>query len=124
MDPTEIGLFRLAEQRLAWVDRRQELLAQNVANANTPGYRPQDLAGFSGLLGSIALAQTSPMHISAAGHAAAEALQHVAERAPAGNGVSIEAEMSKVADTAGIQELVLNLEHGYMGMFRTVIGRS
>ena len=32
--------------------------------------------------------------------------------------------MSKVADTAGIQELVLNLEHGYMGMFRTVIGRS
>ena len=78
MDPTEIGLFRLAEQRLAWVDRRQELLAQNVANANTPGYRPQDLAGFSGLLGSIALAQTSTMHISAAGHAPADALQHVA----------------------------------------------
>ena len=42
MDPTEtgvadIGLFRLAERRLAWVARRQELLAQNVANANTPG---------------------------------------------------------------------------------------
>ena len=124
MDPTDIGLFRLAEQRLAWVDRRQALLAQNVANANTPGYRPQDLKGFSGVLGSIALAQTSPMHIHAAGQAASEALQQVAERAPSGNSVSIEAEMGKVADTAGIQELVLNLEHGYMGMFRTAIGRS
>ena len=29
MDPTDIGLFRLAERRLAWVDRRQQVLAQN-----------------------------------------------------------------------------------------------
>ena len=39
MDPTDIGLFRLAEQRLAWADQRQQLLARNVANANTPGFQ-------------------------------------------------------------------------------------
>ncbi len=124
MDPTDIGLFRLAEQRLAWVDRRQQLLAQNVANANTPGYQAKDVGPFGGLLGSMNLSQTSPMHIAAAGLAAEQALHGGAERAPAGNSVSIESEMSKVADTAGVQELVLNLERGYMGMFRTVIGRS
>lgn len=124
MDPTDIGLFRLAEQRLAWVDRRQQLLAQNVANANTPGYQPRDLKSFSGALNSIGLVQTSPMHINTADRTAGAAPGSFAERTPAGNGVSIESELGKVADTAGIQQLVLNLERGYMGMFRTVIGRS
>ena len=43
MDPKRIGLFDLAERRLAWADRRQAVLAQNIANANTPGYKPHDL---------------------------------------------------------------------------------
>ena len=34
---TQGGVFDLAEQRLAWLDQRQRMLAQNVANANTPG---------------------------------------------------------------------------------------
>ena len=54
MDPTQIGLFDLAERRLAWADRRQELLAQNIANANTPGYRPHDLQPFAATLTSAA----------------------------------------------------------------------
>lgn len=124
MDPTDIGLFQLADRRLAWVDKRQQVLAQNVANANTPGYEPRDLASFGGVLKSLGMTTTSPVHIAAAGDAARSAVSGVPDRAPGGNAVSIEREMSKVADTAGIQELVLNLERGYMGMFRTVIGRS
>ena len=124
MESNDVGLFRLAEQRLAWIDRRQQLLAQNIANANTPGYNPRDVKAFAGVLGSVGLAQTSPMHIAAAGHAATDALAQPAERTPTGNGVSIETEMSKVADTAGLQELVLNIERGYLGMFRTAFGRS
>ncbi len=124
MDPVDIGLFRLAEQRLAWVDQRQQLLAQNVANANTPGFQPHDVASFAGSLSQATLAQTSPLHIAAAGHAAASALARPTGRAPGGNGVSIEDELGKVADTAGIQQLVINLEHSYMGMFRTAIGKG
>ena len=124
MDPTDIGLFHLAKERLAWVDRRQQLLAQNIANANTPGYQPHDLKNFSGVLRAVDLSQSSPMHMASVSHEAGEFLSHGAERAPAGNQVSIEAELSKVADTAGIQELVLNLQRSYAGMFRTVIGRS
>lgn len=124
MDPADIGLFRLAGQRLAWVDQRQQLLAQNVANANTPGFQPRDLPSFAGTLTQAALTRTSPLHISASGHDATAALARSSSRAPGGNGVSIEDELSKVADTAGIQQLVINLEHSYIGMFRTAVGKG
>src|SRR5277367_3695919 len=51
MGTTHIDLFNLAEQRLAWADRRQAVLAHNVANANTPGYKPHDLRAFADMLG-------------------------------------------------------------------------
>src|SRR5262249_23723863 len=47
MDAKHVGLFDLAERRLAWATRRQSVLAQNIANANTPGYKPHDLRPFS-----------------------------------------------------------------------------
>ena len=39
MDPTHIGLFDLAERRLAWADQRQTVLAQNIANAEHAGFQ-------------------------------------------------------------------------------------
>ena len=124
MDPTDIGLFRLAEQRLAWVDRRQQLLAQNVANANTPGYQARDVAPFAAMLASPSLAQTSPLHLEGSAPMAGVLAGRPSERAPSGNTVSVEDQLSKVADTSGIQELVLNLHHTYQSMIRTALGRS
>ncbi len=133
MDPTEsgsadIGLFRLAEQRLAWVGRRQELLAQNVANANTPGYQPRDLAPFAQALAhadpAAALVRTDPMHIAASSTAQSDRPFRPRERAPDGNGVSVEDQLTKVADTSSTQELVANLYRKYNGMFRTALGRA
>ncbi|RYF10860.1 MAG: hypothetical protein EOO77_20625, partial [Oxalobacteraceae bacterium] len=46
MDPTDIGLFRLAEKRLNWVEQRQQVLAQNIANANTPNFKARDVSPF------------------------------------------------------------------------------
>jgi len=43
MDLNEIPLFRALGQRMSWLTRRQEVLAQNIANADTPGYVPRDL---------------------------------------------------------------------------------
>ncbi len=126
--PADIGLFRLAEQRMAWVGRRQELLAQNVANASTPGYQPRDLAPFARALAhaspAAGLMRTDPMHL--AGTSTAQSAQPVRprERAPDGNGVAMEDQLTKVADTAGTQELVANLYRKYHGMFRTALGRA
>ncbi len=119
----EIGLFRLAEQRLDWVDRRQRLLAHNVANANTPGFQPRDVAPFAAALPG-GLAATAPLHLQGTGRAAGERAGAVAERSPSGNTVSLEAELARVADTASTQELVLNLHRKYQGMMRLALGRG
>jgi len=133
MDPTEtgpadIGLFRLAEQRLAWVGKRQELLAQNVANANTPGYQPRDLAPFASALAranpAAALVRTDPMHLTATSTMQSGQPLRPRERASDGNGVSMEDQLTKVADTAGMQDLVANLYRKYNSMFRTALGRA
>jgi flagellar basal-body rod protein FlgB len=124
MDPTDIGLFRLAEQRLAWTDRRQQLLAQNVANANTPGYAPRDMAPFAAALSGATLSLTSPMHMAPGGRGAGEKSIRPTEKSPSGNAVSLEDQLSKVADTQGVQTLVLNLHHKYQSMVRLALGRS
>ena len=121
-----MGLFDLAERRLGWIDRRQTLLAQNIANANTPGYLAKDLQPFAQSLARALpeLAVTNPMHLagSASGSGAA-ARARPSERAPDGNAVSMDEQLTKVADTDGAQALVINLYHKYLGLFRITIGK-
>ncbi|ENZ81491.1 flagellar basal body protein [Caulobacter vibrioides OR37] len=47
MGPDDIPLFGMLKSRLGYLTERQKLVAQNVANADTPGYRPSDLKPFS-----------------------------------------------------------------------------
>lgn len=44
MDLNKLTMFKLLKGQMGWLNRRQEVLAQNVANADTPGYKPRDLA--------------------------------------------------------------------------------
>lgn len=44
MDLNKLTLFRMLKGQMGWLNRRQEVLAQNIANADTPGYKPRDLA--------------------------------------------------------------------------------
>ena len=124
--PTDIGLFQLAERRLAWAGQRQAVLAQNVANANTPGYQPRDVAPFAAALNAVSpgLAVTDPGHIQPTAGAADLRHARPRERAPDGNAVSLEDQLMKVADTSSTQEMVANLYRKYHGMFRTALGRA
>lgn len=47
MGPDDIPLFGMLKSRLGYLTERQKLVAQNVANADTPGYRPRDLKAYS-----------------------------------------------------------------------------
>jgi len=124
--PTDIGLFRLAERRLAWAGERQAVLAQNVANANTPGYQPRDVAPFAAVLGAMSpgLAVTDPGYMQPAAGTAGMGHSRPRERAPDGNAVSLEDQLVKVADTSSTQEMVANLYRKYQGLFRTALGRA
>src|ERR1700719_3157001 len=47
MDVGDIPIFAMLKSRLGYLTERQKLIAQNVANANTPGYIAKDLKAFS-----------------------------------------------------------------------------
>jgi len=67
MDPTRIALFDLAEKRLAWTAQRQNVLAANIANANTPGFQGRDVEPFAKVLaGTTAIGPvlTQPGHMA------------------------------------------------------------
>jgi flagellar basal-body rod protein FlgB len=47
MELGDIPLFAMLKSRLGYLSDRQRVIAENVANANTPGYKARDLKAFS-----------------------------------------------------------------------------
>jgi flagellar basal-body rod protein FlgB len=61
-----IQLFELASKQAEWLSVRQELVANNIANANTPKYVAKDVTPFAAVLSqaSSGMARTNSRHIS------------------------------------------------------------
>lgn len=127
MDVLGNGPVALAERRLAWLDGRQRLLAQNVANVDTPGYRPRDAVPFAELLArrtaAPGVAVTDARHITPARARAGEVSARVTDRTPNGNAVSIEEQALRIAETDQAHALAMGLHRKYLGLFRTALGR-
>ena len=129
MDPTKIGLFDLAEKRLAWTAQRQSVLAANIANANTPSYQARDVESFASVLagqGAITPTQTQAGHMAGT---LPNGLASITKEPPAakaldGNKVTLDQQLTKVADTETTQSLVTTVWKKYRGMFNTALGRS
>ena len=121
------GVLDLAARRLQWLDARQQVLAANVANSDTPGYVSRDVSPFADQLSQITMqaARTDPAHFSIDSGSGIAGVQTVAhERAPDGNAVSMQEQLMKVANTESSQELVTNLYAKYLGFFRLALGHS
>jgi flagellar basal-body rod protein FlgB len=129
MDPTRIGLFDLAERRLQWADQRQAVLAQNIANANTPGYKPHDVRSFDATLdgaGTVSPVRTQPNHLSgtAGGNAPNEVVDRTHQQSADGNAVALDEQLVKVADTETTHALVTTIYKKYLTMFSTALGHT
>jgi flagellar basal-body rod protein FlgB len=126
MDTPRTGPMALAERRLAWLEQRQQVLARNVANADTPGYRAQDLTPFAQVLARTApeMARTQPNHIAPASAGGARPDRRPATVSPDGNSVSLDREALRVAETDQAHALALALHRRWAGMFRTALGRG
>lgn len=128
-----LGLFRLIKGKMDWLTQRQEVVAQNIANADTPDYRPSDLTPFTfrAALGNAARlqpARTSAAHLTGTA-AGAGAAREVTERrpyetAPDGNGVVLEEQLLKISRTGTEYNMVINLYRKHMGLIRSAIGRT
>jgi flagellar basal-body rod protein FlgB len=129
MDPTKIGLFDVAEKRLAWTAQRQSVLAGNIANANTPGFQARDIESFASVLsgtGPVEPVRTQPSHLAGTAPSGLASLTTNPPRARVldGNTVALDQQLTKVADTETTQALVTTVWKKYMGMFSMALGRS
>ena len=133
MDLKTIPLFKAMMSRMAWLTERQQVLAQNVANADTPNFKPRDLkaVSFRDLVagsssGKLQVAATQPHHLVPAGASAAfrADVERNVELSPSGNGVNIEDQMLKVSSTANEYQMTTNLYRRQIAMLKTVLGRS
>ncbi|HWA46245.1 MAG TPA: flagellar basal body protein [Hypericibacter adhaerens] len=141
MDLSRIPLFSLALDKMAWLNKRQEVLAHNIANADTPDFQPQELkpldarAALSsvGAQGSgqftLMPVATDPNHIvgpsgAHAGKPAVEGEKKPYETTLAGNQVVLEEQMVKVAETQANYEMATNLYKKYIDMVKIALGRG
>lgn len=105
MPITDVPILSMLRERMQWQQVRQEVLAENVANADTPDYQAKDLAplDFSHELttASLALDRTNPLHIAPASSdadgAAFPTNDAGFEIRPRGNSVDHESEMMTMA---------------------------
>lgn len=102
---SNVNLMSLAMQRAEWLAARQALVAQNIANANTPGYKSRDLMPFEAVLQSTGLqmASTHRGHMAAdGGEAGSASFTTVVSKAEAtfnGNNVALEGEIAKLGQS-------------------------
>jgi flagellar basal-body rod protein FlgB len=128
---TDISLFSMLRTRMHWHQERQRILAENVSNADTPKYRPRDLAppqierAPSGL-SPLALSRTESLHLAGSTGASNEfraAGPGRYEVRPAGNAVNLEDEMIKVAANQMDYQAATTLYTRSLGLLKTAIGK-
>lgn len=129
MDVTQGGPIALAERRMRWLERRQGVLSQNMAHADTPGFRPRDLMPFAQTLARQAepgLARTDARHLAGGRGSDPRARpdRRLVERTPDGNAVSLDEQAIRVADTDQAHALAVSLHRRFLGLFRTALGRQ
>lgn len=131
MDLNKIGLFRLMSDKMAWHNQRQEVLSQNVANADTPGYAAREIAAFDFKKQLRASSQLMPVadrpgHLSGTlskgGTFQEQRERQPYETAPDGNGVVLEEQMMKVGQNSMEYQTVTNLYRKQVGLLKTALG--
>ena len=131
MDLMRIPLFDALVKRMTWLGDRQTVLAENVANADTPGYAPRDLRppNFHDLVqqtrSQVTLVTTQPDHIAVKPSLVDETVREdSSDRSLDGNGVSLEREMMKVSQTANDFALTSTLYRANINLIKTAIGST
>jgi flagellar basal-body rod protein FlgB len=128
---SDIPIFSMLRTRMQWHQERQKVLAENVANGDTPKFQPRDLkpldfgrdpqAGTGG--GPLRLAATDPAHFAGSAGAGSFATNPNTKYdvRPAGNAVNLEDEMMKVAQNQMDYQAAISLYSRSMGLIRTAL---
>ncbi len=122
-----LEVTRMARALAAHAGARMGLVAGNLANADTPGYRARDLPDFAQVYGEAAdLRATRAGHLAGGPSASARPVLLPAGLAgsPNGNSVSIEGEMVRAADIRQQHDMALAIQRSVSVITRTALGRG
>lgn len=128
----KLSVVTLAKSRMDWVARRQEVLSDNIANANTPKFVPSDLKpyDFKDVLNqtvpAVQVAATNAKHITPqiADPQKVMRTKKTFESSADGNSVVLEEQMAKVAEGKSAYDTAASLFQKQFKMIRTALGKS
>lgn len=108
-----LDIFQMASSLASYAGSRQALIAQNVANADTPGYKAQDLRSFDQVFAR-----------QQAGARRDEVWTPKAAASPNGNSVSLEQEIMKASMVKQDHDQALAIYRSALTILRSALGRG
>lgn len=135
MDLNKLALFKMAQTRMDWVAQRQKVLSQNVANADTPGYRAKDVRELdfksmarNAIEPQVRQAVTQPGHIQSS-LADTGPFQEITDRntfetSIDGNPIVLEEQVEKMAKGRSQYTLATTLMKKNLQLLKVALGRS
>ena len=108
-------IFQLASQRLKWLSDRQKVVSENIANADTAGYRAKEVEGFDAYL-EVATGQAE------APDANVFESETTWNQDLTGNNVVLEEQILEANATSGQYKIAANLYKKAHDLIRSVAG--
>ncbi len=127
---TDLNVFQTAHALAVHAGHRQAVIAQNVANADTPGYKARDIAPFAEVMSTngsdsgLRAGRTRHLNGGVVGALNWEFTVPITAPEPNGNSVSLEKEMLKGVDIRRQHDLALAIYKSSLNVLRTSLGRT
>ncbi len=127
-----LPILDMLRTKMQWHQERQRVLSENIANADTPNFRPHDLTAptfdrTAPGVPVVALQRTSSAHVAGAmsgGSGIFQSKPGGSETRPGGNAVSLEEEMMKVAQNQMDHQAAASLYTKSLGLVKIAIGKG
>jgi len=130
----KLTVMDMATHQMDWLAQRTKVVAENIANADTPSYTPKDLKplDFKGMISettgpngpaapAVVLTATDPRHIVPQDSTAVVSESRVYEASPDGNAVRGEEQMNKLGNTKTSYELAASLYQKQVSLLKLAI---
>ena len=125
MDLKNLSVFSMAQQNMQYLAAKEKVIAENIANASTPGYLARDIEKpdfGEELVAGMALKTTNPKHLSGSGSAAAYNI-YTPQPSEAltidGNGVILEEQMNAASKASSEYRKMIRIYNKYKTMLTT-----
>lgn len=119
---SDMALFDLAARNAKWLGARQAVIASNVANVHTPGYKAMEMRAFEDTLArtKLTLSATSARHLGATDAPVTDGAKREAaswDTVYSGNSVNLEQQMLKAGEVTRANSLNVSLVKAFHRMY-------